>query len=142
MAYKPQPGNQATLKLAPAATPANALHVMDIEFAMEQTAIESTILTNIYKTFIRGRFSGRITATLAATADDADFQRTGLVQQFLSQTVRGSAVFMTIEDAGGFSGGTSQSYVTSGIVTSCTHTMRGDEIDTLRIEFQVSGQYD
>jgi len=141
MAYTPQPGNQATLKLAPSATPANALHVMDIEFAMEQTAIESTILTNIYKTFIRGRFSGRVTATLAATADAGDFQRTGLIADFLAQTVRGDAVFMTIEDSGTQSGGTSQSYVTSGIVTSCTHTMRGDEIDTIRIEFQVTGQY-
>jgi len=141
MAYTPQPGNQATLKLAATATPTNALHVMDIEFAMEQTAIESTILTNIYKTFIRGRFSGRITATLAATADASDFQRTGLIAAFLGETVRGSPVFMTAEDSGTQSGGTSQAYVCSGIVTSCTHTMRGDEIDTIRIEFQVSGQY-
>lgn len=141
MAYTPQPGNQATLKLAATATPANQLHVIDIEFTMEQTAIESTILTNIYKTFIRGRFSGRITATLAATADDTDFQRTDLIANFLSQTVRGDNVFMTIEDSGTQSGGASQQYVTSGIVTSCTPTMRGEEIDTIRIEFQVSGQY-
>jgi len=142
MTYKPQPGNGAVLKLAATANPTNTLYVIDMEFSMEQTAIESTILTNIYKTFIRGRFSGRVTATLAATADDADFQRTGLIQQFLTQVQRGSPVFMTVGDSGNLSGGASQEYICSGIVTTCTHSMRGDEIDTVRIEFQVTGQYD
>jgi hypothetical protein len=112
-----------------------------MEFAMEQTAIESTVLTNIYKTFIRGRFSGRITCTLAATADNSDYQRSGVVQAFLNETARGSPVFFTIEDAGALSGGTAQTYVCSGIITNLTHSMRPDEIDQLRMEVQVTGTY-
>jgi len=141
MAYTPQPGNGAVLKTATTATPTNALYVLDMEFAMEQAAIESTILTNIYKTFIRGRFSGRITCTLAATADGGDYQRTGVVAAFLNETVRGSPVFFTIEDAGTASGGATQSYVCSGIITNLTHSMRPDEIDQLRMEVQVTGTY-
>lgn len=141
MAYTPQPGNGAVLKAGTTASPSNSLYVLDMEMVMEQTAVESTVLTDIYKTFIRGRFSGRITCTLAATADSADYQRTGVVQKFLAETARGSLVFFTIEDAGTLSGGASQSYVCSGIITNLTHSMRPDEIDQLRMEVQISGTY-
>lgn len=139
MAYTPQPGNGATIKIAATASPTNALFAKEIEVTVEQTAIESTTITNIYKTFIRGMYSFRISATLCATADSTDYQRTGVVQAFINETVRGSPIFITVTDSGTLSGGASQDYVASAILTSLTHTMRGDEIDSIRIEAQGTG---
>lgn len=139
MAYTPQPGNGATIAIAATASPTNLLYPQDIEVTTEQTAIESTTLTNIYKTYIRGRYGFRISGTLAATADNGDFQRTGVVQGFINETIRGTPIFITVTDSGTASGGTSQAYVASAIITSLTHSMRGDELDTIRFEAQGTG---
>lgn len=139
MAYEPQLGNGAQIAFGTTAAPGDFLFATDIEITMEQTAVESTTLVDLYKTFLRGRRGFRITATLAATADASEAQRSVLIGEFIAQITRGNPVYMTITDSGSDAGGTSQTYVSTVIVTSLTQTMRGDEIDTLRIEATGTG---
>jgi hypothetical protein len=134
MPYQPYPGSGATLTIG-----AVTADVVDMEMTLERKEVETTTTTQLYRTYVAGRYGGTLTVTLAGSGDASSVTRvvTGAYQ---TQTARGSAAAFVLTDAGASSGGTAEIYNFSGIIRNAVHSIRQDEMDTVRLEIVVTGQ--
>lgn len=126
MPYTPQTGLGATLIIG-----VTAAEVVDMSCAFEREAIDTSLLSDFYKTFTAGRLSGRVSATLAVAGNAVNSIALG----FQTQSASGVPVTVTYTDAS-----TNNSYTGAAYIVSATHTSTGTDRDTLQVELQFSGQ--
>lgn len=127
MAYIAQSGIGASLLID-----GTTYTVREMSFDSESESIDCSSLTNAYKTFFRGRFGGRLNATILVSADTAN----DIITSFQNQGALGSPVAFTLTDSSAVN-----SYDGSGIIEKATHNITGTDVDTLTITMQVTGQY-
>lgn len=127
MAYTAQTGTGAILTMATV-----AMVVREMSFTFDRETIDSTALVDYYKTNVAGRYSASFSATcLLGTSTNAE---NSILLGYQSQTSRGSAVAFSYSDATA-----SNVYTGSCIITKVTHNTKGDDVDTVTIEFTVTG---
>lgn len=134
MPYQPYPGSGATLSIGGVTA-----DVVDMEMTLERKEVETTTTAQLYRTYVAGRYGGSLTVTLAGSGDATSATRvvTGAYQ---TQSARGTAVAFILTDAGASSGGTAEVYNFSGIIRNAVHSVKQDEMDTVRLEIVVTGQ--
>jgi hypothetical protein len=134
MAYQPYPGSGATLTVG-----GTTADVVDMEMTLQRKEIETTTTSQLYRTYIAGRYGGTLTVTLAGSGDTSSVTRV-VTAAYQSQTARGSSAAFVLTDAGASAGGTAEVYNFSGIIQNAVHSIRQDEQDTVRLEIVVTGQ--
>ena len=135
MPYQPYPGSGAQLTIG-----AVIADVVDMEMTLERKEVETTTTSQLYRTYVAGRYGGTLTVTLAGSGDVNSVTR-AVTAAYLSQgTTRGTAAAFVLTDAGASSGGTAEVYNFSGIIRNAVHSIRQDEMDTVRLEIVVTGQ--
>jgi hypothetical protein len=134
MAYQPYPGSGATLTVG-----GTTADVVDMEMTLQRKEVETTTTSQLYRTYIAGRYGGTLTVTLAGSGDTSSATRS-VTAAFQSQTARGTAAAFVLTDAGASSGGSAEVYTFNGIIQNAVHSIRQDEQDTVRLEIVVTGQ--
>ena len=124
MAYTAQSGIGAVLVINTV-----TYTVRECSFDSEQESLECSSLTNVYRTYFRGRFAGRLNAVLLVSSDAAN----GIVGLFQSQTALGSVLDFSLTDSSA-----TNTYTGSGIVEKATHNITGTDVDTLTLTMVVS----
>jgi len=133
MPYQPYPGSGATLLVGGVSA-----DVVDMEMTLQRKEVETTRTSDLYRTYIAGRYGGTLTVTLAGSGDATSATRV-ITAAYQNQAARGSSVLFVLTDAGGSSGGTAEVYNFSGIIQNAVHGIRQDEQDTVRLEIVVTG---
>jgi len=135
MAYLPFPGSGATLEVDSVEA-----DVIDMEITLQRKEVETTRTSDIYRTYIAGRYGGTLTVTLAGSGDSSSVTRQ-IVANYLSQSSRGTVATFVLTDAGSSAAsGTSQTYTFDGIIQNAVQSTRQDEQDTVRLEVIITGQ--
>lgn len=134
MPYQPYPGSGATLTIG-----GTTADVVDMEMTLERKEVETTTTSQLYRTYVAGRYGGSLTVTLAGSGDDSSATR-GVTAAYQTQTARGAAVAFVLTDAGASSNGTAEVYTFNGIIRNAVHSIKQDEMDTVRLEIVVTGQ--
>lgn len=134
MPYQPYPGSGATLSIG-----GTVADVIDMEMTLQRKEVETTTTTQLYRTYVAGRYGGTLTVTLAGSADAASATRL-VTNAYQTQSSRGTSVAFVFTDAGVSAGGTAEVYSFSGIIQNAVHSVRQDEQDTVRLEIVVTGQ--
>lgn len=104
--------------------------VRDHSISMTRESVKSSILSDIYETYTPGRITATISANIVADSTAVS----ALAELFQGQTTLGTAVTFSLVDDG-----VANTYAGSGLLTSCSHTMTGDDVDIIAIEIQVTG---
>ena len=125
MAYIPQSGINATLSIDSV-----IYTVREMSFQNLQETIPCTSLSDLYNKYFPARRSGRITATLLVTSDNAD----AIITSFQSVASLGSSIAYILNDANSVN-----TYSGVGIIEDATHNMTGGDVDTLTISMIVDG---
>lgn len=125
MAYAPQTGLGSTVTIASV-----AYAVRDCSVSMSRETIKSSRLSDLYDTYISGRINVTLSVNLIVDATVASV----FASSFMSQTAVFAPVTFAIVDFG-----TYNTYNGSAIVTSCNHTMTGDDVDIIAMEMTVTG---
>jgi hypothetical protein len=125
MAYTPQLGIGSTCSIG-----GNAQTVRDFSISMSREAVKSSILSDIYETYTPGRITATISANIIADSTTVS----ALANFFQGQTTLGTTIAFSLTDDGG-----NNVYTGSGLLTSCSHTMTGDDVDIIAVEIQVTG---
>lgn len=133
MAYQPYPGSGATLAINSVVA-----DVVDMEMTLERKEVETTTTAQLYRTYIAGRYGGSLNVTLANSGDTGSATRL-LISDYQSQSALGTSVPFVLTDAGASSGGSAQVYTFSGIIRNAVHSIKQDEMDTVRLEIVVTG---
>jgi len=133
MPYLPYPGSGATLTVGGVSA-----DVVDMEMTLQRKEVETTRTSDLYRTYVAGRYGGTLTVTLAGSGDGTSATR-AITAAYQSQIARGSSAAFVLTDAGASSGGTSEVYNFSGIIQNAVHGIRQDEQDTVRLEIVVTG---
>jgi len=133
MPYQPYPGSGATLEVDGVTA-----DVVDMEMTLQRKEVETTRTSDLYRTYIAGRYGGTLTVTLAGSGDAASATRS-IIAAYQNQGALGVAAAFVLTDAGASSGGSAQIYTFSGIIQNAVHSIRQDEQDTVRLEIVVTG---
>jgi len=133
MPYQPYPGSGATLTVGGVSA-----DVVDMEMTLQRKEVETTRTSDLYRTYIAGRYGGTLTVTLAGSGDAASATRS-IIAAYQNQGALGVAAAFVLTDAGASSGGSAQIYTFSGIIQNAVHSIRQDEQDTVRLEIVVTG---
>jgi hypothetical protein len=132
MAYQPYPGSGAQLSIGGVTA-----DVIDMEMTLQRKEVETTTTTDLYRTYMAGRYGGTLTVTLAQNGDASSATRS-VVADFLGQSALGAEVAFVLTDGGVGGGGVAQVYNFDGIIQNAVHSVRQDEIDTVRLEIVVT----
>lgn len=125
MPYTPLVGLGSTLALD-----GTTMDVVDMSCSLEREAIETSLLSDLYRTFTAGRITARVSVTLALDKLIASSVALG----FQGQSALGTAITVSYSDGAGLN-----VYVGNALVISATHTTTGGDRDTLQVELQFTG---
>lgn len=117
--------NKATLSIG-----GTTIVLRDATIQQNQSPIETTSTTDVYRTYLSGRIGTTITATVFVDSTSATVA--GILQ---GATAYSTAATFSLSD--GLAGG--ETYGGSCVLSSVSHAMTLDDVDVYSIELQVSG---